>query len=73
MTNADTIVRIRARRDALDAQSQAARLQYADLEEAIRQQQRDLALLQRNLDAMHGGLQELDALLITLEESHDNP
>lgn len=73
MTDADLVTRIRARRDALDAQSQAARLQYADLEEAIRQQQQSLALLQRNLDAMHGGLQELDALLITLEESHDNP
>lgn len=47
---------IRARRDALAAQIEEGKQQYAQLEHA-------LAMLQRNLDAMHGGLQELDALL----------
>lgn len=54
---------IEARRAALAAQHKEARLQYAELEKAIEQQQQLLAQLQRNLDAMHGGLQELDALL----------
>lgn len=55
--------RIQARRAALAEQSAQARLQYADLEEAIKQQQAALAALQRNLDAMYGGMQELGALL----------
>lgn len=63
MSDADLVSCIRTRRAALEAQARRARLEYADLEEEIRQQQHDLALLQRNLDAMHGGLQELDELL----------
>jgi septal ring factor EnvC (AmiA/AmiB activator) len=64
----ETIARIRARRAALVAQFDSARLQYADMEEAIKEQQQSLALLQRSLDAMHGGLRELDALLTELEK-----
>ena len=62
MTDADLITRIRVRRDALAAQQAEAQRQYAEMEQA-------LTLLQRNLDAMHGGLQELDALLAELEPS----
>lgn len=47
---------IRARRDTLAAQKAQAEQEYNALEAR-------LALLQRNLDAMHGGLQELEALL----------
>jgi transposase len=53
--------RIQARRDALAAQMESAKQQYAELEQALN-------LLQRNIDAMHGGLQELDALLKDDEE-----
>lgn len=53
---------IRARRDALAAQLAEGQQQYQQLENA-------LAMLQRNLDAMHGGLQELEALL---QESTDD-
>lgn len=62
------IDQIRARRVALVTQMDVARLQHADLEETIKQQQQTLAMLQRNLDAMHGGLQELDALLTTFDQ-----
>lgn len=50
------IAQIQARRDALAAQKAEAEAQYSQLEQA-------LALLGRNIDAMHGGIQELDALL----------
>lgn len=53
---------IRARRATLAAQKVQAEQQYAELE-------RTLLLLQRNIDAMHGGLQELDALLAELGEA----
>lgn len=58
----DVLEKIRARRDALRAQMETAKAQYGDLERA-------LALLQRNIDAMHGGLQELESL-ITSEDDH---
>jgi phage shock protein A len=48
--------RVRARRAALVAQMAEAQQQYAQLEQTLQQ-------LGRNLDAMQGGLQELDALL----------
>lgn len=51
---------IRARRAALAEQAEQAQAEYATLEQAI-------ALLGRNIDAMHGGLQELDGLLAVLE------
>jgi septal ring factor EnvC (AmiA/AmiB activator) len=73
MSDADLIGRIRERRATLTAQLDGARLQYADLEETIKGQQQALALLQRNLDAMHGGLQELDGLLAELEQDGDAP
>jgi len=50
------IERIKARRAALQAQMDAAQQQYAELEQTLRQ-------LDRQLCAMQGGLQELDALL----------
>lgn len=53
---------IRARRDALAAQMAEARQQYTKLEAT-------LAVLDRNLCAMHGGLQELDALLAEAERT----
>jgi len=56
MTTDAMIAAIRARREALAAQLEQGKAQYAQMEQA-------LALLQRNLDAMHGGLQELSALL----------
>lgn len=71
MTDAELIAYIRARRAALDTQSKGARLEYAELEETIKQQQRDLALLQRNLDAMHGAMQELEALLAELTDKEE--
>lgn len=52
---------IKARRDALAAQMGQAQQEYNQLEQM-------LAELQRNLDAMHGGIQELDALLIVEPE-----
>ena len=52
---------IRARRDALAAQKAQAEQQYAELE-------RTLNLLDRNICAMQGGLQELDALLAEAEQ-----
>jgi septation ring formation regulator EzrA len=61
MTNTDLTDRIRARRAALAAQMEQAQQQYSELEQT-------LALLQRNIDAMHGGVQELDALLAELEK-----
>jgi uncharacterized coiled-coil protein SlyX len=48
--------RIRARRAALVAQMAEAQQQYDQAEATLR-------LLGRNLDAMQGGLQELDNLL----------
>jgi uncharacterized protein YlxW (UPF0749 family) len=48
--------RVRARRAALVAQMAEAQQQYAQLEQTLQQ-------LGRNLDAMQGGLQELDNLL----------
>ena len=56
------IDRIQARRDELAEQMTQAQQQYAELEQALR-------LLDRQLCAMAGGLQELDALLETNEES----
>lgn len=53
------IAQIRTRRQALAEQAEQAKAEYAELE-------RSLGLLGRNLDAMHGGLQELDALLAEL-------
>jgi hypothetical protein len=67
MSDDGLISRIRTRRATLIIQLGGARLQYADLEETIKGQQQSLALLQRNLDAMHGGLQELDGLLAEIE------
>lgn len=55
---------IRARRDTLAAQKAQAEQEYNALEAR-------LALLQRNLDAMYGGLQELEALLAG-DEAQDN-
>jgi hypothetical protein len=66
---------IQSRRDALQAQLDAGRLAYADLEVRRDQAIRALKELSRHLDAMAGGLQELDALLaITFaEEPCANP
>jgi phage shock protein A len=50
------IDRIQARRAALARQLAEAQQQYDQLEQALRQ-------LDRQLCAMHGGMQELDALL----------
>jgi phage shock protein A len=50
------IDRITARRDALASQLSQARQQYDQLEQTLK-------LLDRNICAMAGGLQELDALL----------
>ena len=61
--NDDPIARIRARRATLTAQADKAELEYARLEEQIKQQQQALALLGRNLDAAQGAMQELDSLL----------
>ena len=51
-----TAEQILARRDALAAQLQAAVMQYDQLKQTLKQ-------LDRQLCAMQGGLQELDALL----------
>lgn len=56
------IDRIHARRNALAAQMTQAQAEYDHLEQAIAQ-------LDRQLCAMAGGLQELDALLAQLAES----
>jgi regulator of protease activity HflC (stomatin/prohibitin superfamily) len=50
------IDRIQARRAALAAQKAEAQQQYEQLEQTLK-------LLDRNICAMAGGLQELDALL----------
>lgn len=50
---------IQKRRDALNAQRQQAEQQFNTLEQ-------QLALLQRNIDAMIGGVQELDAQIAEL-------
>jgi predicted nucleic acid-binding Zn-ribbon protein len=50
------IDRIQARRDALAAQMAEAQQQYEQLEQTLK-------LLDRNICAMAGGLQELEALL----------
>lgn len=52
---------IRARRDALAAQLEQGKAEYQQVEDL-------LVNLQRNLDAMHGGLQELDALLVAIDQ-----
>jgi len=57
------IDRIQARRDALAAQLDRARLIYADLEVQRDRTIRAIVELQRQLDAMSGGLQELEGLL----------
>ena len=58
---------ILARRDALRERAEQAKAEYAQLEQM-------LAHLQRSIDAMHGGLLELDALLADLKETpHDDP
>lgn len=54
------IDRIQARRDALAAQIAEAQQEYDQLESM-------LCTLDRQLCAMHGGLQELDALLAAPE------
>lgn len=56
------IDRITARRASLAAQMDAAKAQYAQLEA-------QLHALGRNLDAMQGGLQELDALITAAEDA----
>jgi hypothetical protein len=53
---------IRARRASLAAQLAEAQQQYDQSEATLR-------LLGRNLDAMQGGLQELDALLVSPAEA----
>lgn len=59
------IDRITARRDALAAQLEAAQQQYDALE-------RTLHTLDRQLCAMAGGVQELDALLQEVQQSEDD-
>jgi hypothetical protein len=54
---------IQSRRDILAAQIERARLVYADLEVLRDREIAQLADAQRQLCAMAGGLQELDALL----------
>lgn len=56
---------IQARRDALAAQLAEAQQQYAQLEATLTQ-------LDRSMCAMHGGLQELDALLALPEDEEVN-
>ena len=53
------IAAIRARRDQLGRQLAEAQQQYNELEQTLH-------ALDRQLCAMHGGLQELDALLAEL-------
>jgi chromosome segregation ATPase len=65
------IDRITARRDALQAQIDRVRLIYADLEVQRDQALSLLARAQRELDAMAGGLQELQALLAAAREEQD--
>jgi len=64
------IDRIQSRRDALAAQLDRARLAYADLEVQRDHTIAALAALQRQLDAMAGGLQEL-GLLAEEEQAAD--
>jgi len=61
MSDADLTAAIRARREFLAAQLEQGKEQYLELEQM-------LALLQRNLDAIQGGIQELDALLAPQQE-----
>jgi len=60
---------IRARRDALQQQLDRGRLIYGELELARDRALEQLADLQRELDAMYGGLQELDRLLAQRSDS----
>lgn len=62
----DLTQHIQDRRAALAAQMEQARQEYARLEQM-------LMTLGRNLDAMHGGVQELDALIEELEPCADPP
>lgn len=55
---------IRARRAALAAQAAQAEAEYAQIAAL-------LAGLQRSIDAMHGGIQELDALLATIDQEEE--
>lgn len=57
---------IQARRDELATHIAQARQQYAELEESLR-------LLDRQLCAMAGGIQELDALLKEAESCASPP
>jgi chromosome segregation ATPase len=57
------IERIRARRAELARQLETAQRQYNELETTLN-------ALDRQLCAMHGGLQELDALLLEGEGEH---
>lgn len=61
-----------ARRAALIAQMERKRLEYADLEEDIKQRQQELARRQRAIDVLHGGVLELELLLSQLEEDSPN-
>lgn len=60
------IDRIQARRNELAAQQAQAQQEYAQLEQMLLQ-------LGRNLDGMHGGLQELDALLKEFAPCAESP
>jgi regulator of protease activity HflC (stomatin/prohibitin superfamily) len=60
------IDRIQARRAALAAQKAEAQQQYEQLEQTLK-------LLDRNICAMAGGLQELDALLEEATTPCDTP
>jgi len=57
----DLLDTIRARRDSLAAQLTEAAQEYARIEAL-------LSDLRRSIDAMHGGVQELDALLASEQE-----
>jgi phage shock protein A len=54
---------IRTRRAALATQAAEAQQHYAELEATSRELEATLRELDRQICAMHGGLQELDALL----------
>lgn len=67
-----TIEQLRARRVELAAQMDRERLVFADLEETIRQQRRELKEQQRKIDVMYGAIQQLDALLAQLEQEQES-
>lgn len=62
--------RITDRRATLAAQLDHGRLVFADMEAQRDQAIAALAQLQRQLDALAGGLQELDALIADATEPH---